>query len=310
MGNEESDDEYPYESMPTKIRQLTFKKLDFIMNSRACFIWNGDDINGTAFDLKVSRTVTIDVRFFNDNGDDDIVSFIEQKVTVPIKASLHEIWTEIVDKLSDSAPAIKAIKVPVFTLLSSASRQYPDVIYFGGDGGVGQYDATFYSKPKFGKLLHHNISPMRRWRSQKNKSANRGRKGQRVRSNSDPNSRAFGHNALMAANHGPMNRTETFSQSKFFLCVEDSVNLPRPQYDSRAKQQWQDSTNFSTITVEDYTQISVDEKEEKDEKEINYEEVGSSNNPNVKKRTLIWKIPRRSSLEEFFQIARNKLPIL
>merc|ERR1712228_931601 len=176
--NEESDDEYPYESMPTKIRQLPFKKLDFIMNSRACFIWNGDDINGTAFDLKVSRTVTIDVRFFNDNGDDDIVSFIEQKVTVPIKASLHEIWTEIVDKLSDSAPAIKAIKVPVFTLLSSASREYPDVIYFGGDGGVGQYDATFYSKPKFGKLLHHNINPMRRWRSQKNKSANRGRKGQ------------------------------------------------------------------------------------------------------------------------------------
>merc|ERR1712176_1714761 len=151
--------------------------------------------------------------------------------------------------------------------------------------------------------------------SQKIRQSNRGRKGQRVRSNSDPEMRTLNHNALATANYGPLNRHEgAFSQNHSIfgdavLCVEDSSGLPHPYRDTRASQEWQESSNCCTVHVEDYTQVAVDEKEEKDEKEINYNEVGSSHAPNVEKRTLVWKIPKPTNLETFFQIARKKLNI-
>jgi len=307
--DDKSDDEYPYQRMPVKIGDLPFRKLDFIMNTRTCFVWNGRDVNGSAFNLKFARNTQITIKYFaNDVEVDDVI-------TVSIDASLFEIWQRMKAQFAERQPSILQIEKPIFTLLSSASADWPDIIE------ITDRNQELYVRPKFAKLLHHKLNPIKRWYADKY----RGDANKRFRSNSDPNRLAggsanIGHNDLYSANYG---RGATPYQVQPFagdvtLCVEDVANLPKPLRDTRASQQWNESTKLSTMIIYDYTQIE-ELKEEKEEKEKekepeqqhvhNWEELGSSHNPKVKMRKLTWKIPRGTSLEKFFEIARQRCNI-
>ena len=152
-------EQYPYRSAPKRIKDLPISKFNQFLNERACFVWNGSDINGIPFSLKGARTAEINIRFIAND-----YSSREGTVTVDTTASLEHIWDSIKVLFADSN--IGNIQTPVFTLISTASRARPTVIFFT-ENGMG-YSKELWSKSDFAKLLHHGINPMKRWTAASN----------------------------------------------------------------------------------------------------------------------------------------------
>eukprot|EP01084_Bolivina_argentea_P023561 43968_1 len=205
--------------------------------------------------------------------------YTEYKIIVPITASLHDIWIEIQNKLNITD---KQIRLPVFTLFTTSPRDYPDIIYFNKD------NFQFYSKPNYAKFFYHKINPIARWRSC---------------------DAPINHNTLLYTNYNNTNNNQTFIGDPI-LCIENWEHLPQQNNNTIATQQWYEPTNFSTIYIDDYTQINHAKKDKQYNKIIYiYNNIGSSNIKNTKLRKLILKIPKGISLETFYKIARQKCNI-
>eukprot|EP01084_Bolivina_argentea_P308147 532747_1 len=234
------------------------------------------------FHQKLQLTNTSNVIIDTDNHNQAMRNqFIEYEITLPIECSLYDIWVHVQKKIK----ILNLIKLPVFTLITTTSvRDQSDVMYFGANMYLNQYDYTYYTKPNFAKLLYHKMSPMKAWK---------------LYTQSYDDDVPYIYRTNTAFN----NRSTPFYGNPI-LCVEGSTQLPDPHENTLASSYADELKKYSTLYIDDYTQINYERNEEHT---IN--NIGSSNIQNVECRKLAWKIPKGTTLERFFEIVRTQCHI-